>query len=62
MYKKFKYCTLDKYLYFANYISHQNILQNSKLGTDLNYIHKFNFDPIEEGKLWVFKYQLVNML
>jgi len=62
MYKKFKYCTLDKYLYFANYISHPNILDNSKLETDLSYVHKFNYDPIEECKLCVFKCQLVNML
>ena len=62
MYKKFNYCTLDKYLYFENYISHPNILENSKLETDLNYIHKFNYDPLEERKLFVFKYQLDNML
>jgi len=62
MYKKFKYCTLDKHLYFANYISQPNILDNSKLETDLIYIHKFYYDRIEESKLCVFIYQLVNML
>jgi hypothetical protein len=62
MYKKFKYCTLDKYLYSANYISNPNILDTSKLETYLNDIHKLNYDPIEERKLYVFKHQGVNTL
>jgi hypothetical protein len=62
MYKEFKYFKLYKYLYSANCIRHSNILGNSKLETDLNYIHKFNYDPIEGRKYRVFKYQLVNML
>jgi hypothetical protein len=62
MYKEFKYFKLGKYLYSANYISHSNILDNSKLETDLNYIHKFNYDSIEDRKHRVFKYQPANML
>jgi hypothetical protein len=56
MYKKFKYCTLDKYLYSENNFSHPNILDNSKMKNDLYDIHKLNYDPTEERKLCVFKY------